>query len=59
MLHRFLKFAITLTNANSRFSISLGKAHIPSFSQMRNSFIRKFSIQEFSFSVIIAKKINK
>ena len=56
MLHRFLMFAITLTNANSRFSISLGKAHIPSFSQMRNSFIRKFSIQEFSFFSNNSKK---
>ena len=42
-------FAITLTNANSRLSTSLGKEDITLFSQIRNSFIRKSSIQEFCF----------
>ena len=42
-------FAITLRTANSRLSTSLGKEDINLFSQVRNSFIRKSSIQEPCF----------
>lgn len=49
-------FAITLTNANSRLSTSLGKEDITLFSQIRNSFIRKSRIQEFCFFSNNSKK---
>lgn len=50
-------FAITLSNANSRLSTSLGKEDITLFSQIRNSFIiRKSRIQEFCFFSNNSKK---